>query len=95
MSARDWIARWTHGEDWRTWIAHAALALLIALPLALLWDPTIGAAVAVGFYLIRELDQILYMVVDRRPLHPFDHFMDVAAPAVIVIPAALLVRVLL
>lgn len=83
---RDTIARWTHGEPWRTWVAHAVIALIIALPLALLWDPAIGGAVAVGYYLIRELEQIVYALVDRKKLTPLDNVMDVAAPALVVLP---------
>jgi hypothetical protein len=79
---RDWIARWTHGEPWRTWVAHAAIALLLT--------PVFGARVAVGYYFLRECEQILYAIVDKKKLTPLDHFMDVAAPAVAVVAAVLL-----
>jgi hypothetical protein len=72
---RAFINQWTHGEDWRTWIAHSVLALVISLLL--------GKKTAVRFYLLRELDQILYQVVDRKPLNLFDNFMDVAVPAAV------------
>ncbi len=85
MSVRAEIARWTHGEDWRTWVAHAAIALIITAVFG--W--VLGWLVAVGYYLIRELEQLLYDWADRKPIRAklFDHFMDVAVPAAVVLPA--------
>lgn len=102
---RDAIARWTHGEPWRTWVAHAVIALFdtlvttVTLGWFIGWETAllIGAAVSVGFYARRELDQMFYAVVDKKPHTAFDAFdrvMDVAAPAaavgVVVLVAVLL-----
>jgi GR25 family glycosyltransferase involved in LPS biosynthesis len=73
---RDEIAEWTHGEPWRTWVAHAAIALVLT--------PLLGGKTATGYYLVRECEQIFYSIVDKKKLTPFDHFMDVAVPAVAV-----------
>jgi nitrogen fixation-related uncharacterized protein len=80
---RDAIARWTHGEDWRTWVAHAVIALILTAALG----PFFGWGVGVGYYLIREAEQVLYATVDRKPIDWFDNFMDVAVPAAVVLTA--------
>lgn len=77
MNIRAEINRWTHGEDWRTWVAHSVLALGL--------NELFGPRVAIGFYALREVDQVFYLVVDRKPLHLFDHIMDVVAPTVAVL----------
>jgi hypothetical protein len=74
---RNFISSWTHGEDWRTWIAHAVIAVLLAIPF--------GWRVSIGYYFIRECEQILYNFVDFKPIKIVDHFMDVAVPAVVVL----------
>lgn len=101
---RDGIAEWTHGPDWKTWIAHSAFGLIIAtisgIIAALITDEkgaVVGAAVAIGYYLIREIEQIVYNIVDKKPLSynkAFDHFMDVATPAVFVLLLAIIVILL-
>jgi hypothetical protein len=82
-SVRDEIAKWTHGDDWRTWVAHTVIALFLTV--------IFGWKIAIGFYFLRECDQVFYMVVDKVKLHPFDHFMDVAVPAAVVIPTVWLI----
>lgn len=92
MSARAEVNRWTHGEDWRTWVAHAALAVvwtvvfggLFSLVFGLGEGALFGAAVASGFYLLREADQVFYAWVDREPVlaKARDHVLDVVCPAV-------------
>lgn len=91
---RDKIAEWTHGPDWKTWIAHTVFGLIIAIVVggiaALLGHSgeLYGAAVAIGYYLIREIEQIVYNAVDKKPLSgkkAFDHFMDVAVPAAVIL----------
>lgn len=79
---RDFVAAWTHGADWQTWIAHAAIALLIFAPLVPILGASAAAAVPIGYYTLRELEQLLYGYVDRT-LDPdwVDHLLDVAAPA--------------
>ena len=81
--ARQEIARWTHGEDWRTWVAHAVIALVITA----LFGWLLGWLVAVGYYLIRELEQIMYDWAGGKPLRGKwrDRFMDVAAPTAAVL----------
>jgi hypothetical protein len=87
---RDAIARWTHGEDWRTWVAHTVIGLIIALIFGLVgW---LGWQVAIGYYLIREIEQVVYAVVDRKPIDWIDAFMDVAVPSLVVFAAVLLVN---
>lgn len=97
---RDKIAEWTHGPDWKTWIAHAVFGIIIAVIVggiaALLDHPgeLYGAAVAIGYYVIREIEQVVYNIVDKKELHPFDHFMDVATPAAFVMAVVGLVYLL-
>lgn len=101
---RNSISEWTHGPDWKTWIAHSVFGLIIATIAgiigALITDENgavIGAAVAIGYYLIREIEQIVYNVVDKKPMSgkkAFDHFMDVATPAAFVLLLALIVTLL-
>jgi hypothetical protein len=95
---RDRISEWTHGPDWKTWVAHTVFGLLIAVVVGVIaallgrrWE-FYGAAVAIGYYLIREIEQVVYDLVDKKPVAPkaFDHFMDVAVPAVFVTALAAL-----
>lgn len=85
---RDAISRWTHGEDWRTWVAHGAIALVLT--------PIVGAKGAAGYYAIRESEQVFYYTVEKRTdkIDPLDHVMDVLAPAVAVAAAVTLTRFL-
>lgn len=64
---------WVLKDDVRTWVAHALIALLLT--------PVFGAKIAIGYYLLREGEQVLYRLIRREPLHPVDHVMDVLAPA--------------
>lgn len=89
---RQAINRWTHGEDWRTWVAHSLIALLITTIAALIaWaagaaEPLIvGVGVSIGYYLIRELEQILYAYVGHKPIKWLDGLGDVAIPAAVVL----------
>jgi hypothetical protein len=86
---------WTHGEDWQTWVAHSVIALIITLIASLIawWggasEPVVvGAAVAIGYYLIRELEQTLYSWVGGKPIDWKDNLMDVVAPAATVLVVA-------
>lgn len=81
---RSGINRWTHGEDWRTWIAHGTIALVLT--------PIVGPKGAVGYYAIREAEQVLYYYVDHHEdkIDPVDHVMDVLAPALAVGAAVVL-----
>jgi mannitol-specific phosphotransferase system IIBC component len=103
QGVRDKISEWTHGPDWKTWIAHGVFGLIIAIVsgiiAALITDENgavVGAAVAIGYYLIREIEQIVYNIVDKKPLggKAFDRFMDVAVPAAFVLVLAGIVTVL-
>jgi hypothetical protein len=94
---RDTIADWTHGPDWKTWIAHTVFGLIIAIIVGIIAAIAgrsfefYGAAVAIGYYLIREIEQIVYNIVDKKPLSgkkAFDHFMDVAVPAAVILLVA-------
>lgn len=96
---RDTISEWTHGPDWKTWVAHTVFALLIAIVAGVIGGLVsdgdgviIGATAAIAYYLIREIEQIVYMLVDRKPLHPLDHFMDVAVPAAAVVALAAVIE---
>lgn len=100
---RDAIADWTHGPDWKTWIAHTVFGLIIAIVvggIAALLGHTgelYGAVVAIGYYLIREIEQIVYNIVDKKPISGkkmFDHFMDVAVPAAFILLLAFIVILL-
>lgn len=79
MIGRLWI--WCNATDPRTWATHAVIALVIAL-----FSPVL----AVGFYLLREVEQVVTRLAKRQELHPLDHLMDVAAPALAVVPFFLL-----
>jgi hypothetical protein len=81
------VRAWTHGPDWKTWVAHSALALVIAGAASLLFGFGSGWKVAIGYYLIRELEQILYGFVDHEPFRPkaLDHLLDVVCPAATVL----------
>ena len=101
QGVRDTISAWTHGPDWKTWVAHSVFGLIIAVVAgvigALVSDESgvvIGAAVAIGYYLIREIEQVVYAIVDKKELHPLDHVMDVAAPALVVGLLALIIELL-
>jgi hypothetical protein len=63
---------WVCAEDYRTWIAHALVAVALALPL------TVYAMVV--FYLLRELEQVADKLMKGERLVPKDHFLDVWAP---------------
>jgi hypothetical protein len=77
------INRWTHGEDWRTWVAHAVFGLIIALVFGLAgW---LGWQVAIAYYLIREIEQIIYAYVAKKPIDWVDAIMDVAVPTAAVL----------
>ena len=99
---REFVSRWTHGEDWRTWVAHTVFALIIAVVAGLIGGALtdgdgvlIGATAAIAYYLIREIEQIVYCFVDRKPVHSwFDSFMDVAVPAACVLALAALIEAL-
>ena len=98
---KEFVHRWTHGEDWRTWIAHTVFALLIAVCAGLIGGAVsdgdgvlIGATAAIAYYLVREIEQVVYMLVDGKPLHPLDHVMDVLVPAVFVLALAALIEAL-
>jgi len=89
---KDFVGRWTHGEDWQTWVAHSVIALVITLIASLIaWaggasEPVVvGGAVAIGYYLIRELEQTLYSWVSGKEIDWKDGVMDVVAPAVTVL----------
>jgi hypothetical protein len=82
---RDATARWTHGEDWRTWVAHSVFALIIALVFGLAgW---LGWQVAIAYYLIREIEQTFYSFVSKKPIDWKDNIMDVLAPTLVVLAA--------
>jgi hypothetical protein len=96
---RDKISEWTHGPDWKTWIAHTVFGLIIAIvvgAIAAIFGHSgelYGAVVAIGYYLIREIEQIVYNIVDKKPFSrkkAFDHFMDVATPAAFILLLALI-----
>lgn len=102
MSFRDFVSSWTHGPDWKTWVAHSALALVIASGAGLAaWAAgaadwaIIGGAVAAGYYLLRELEQCLYSFVAHESVraHALDHVLDVVAPAAAVLAVVGLVSV--
>lgn len=71
MIGRVWL--WANATDPRTWALHALIAVLVAF--AWSWQ------VALGFYLLREVEQVIHLLAKRERLHPLDHLMDVAAPA--------------
>lgn len=92
MGFKTLVNGWTHGEDWQTWVAHSVIALFITLVASLIawWggasEPVVvGVAVAIGYYLIRELEQTLYSWLGGKPIDWKDNVMDVLAPAAVVL----------
>lgn len=79
---RDFVRSWTHGADWKTWVAHSTIALALSGIAGAIFDAEVAVAVPIGYYTLRELEQVLYGYVDRN-LDPdwVDHIMDVVAPA--------------
>jgi len=73
---RDFISSWTHGPDWKTWVAHSVIASGLAL--------IFGWQVAIGYYFLRECEQIFYNFVDKKHIKWFDGVMDVLTPATVV-----------
>lgn len=66
-------------NDLLSWISHAVIAVGIA------W--LVSPEVAIGYYAFRELEQVFMdRFVYKKPLNPLDHVMDVAAPALAVLP---------
>ena len=63
---------WTLARNWRTWVAHAVLAALLAL--------CFGTAPALVFYLLREAEQVGTSYLTGAPQDWPDHAGDVAAP---------------
>ena len=77
------INRWTHGEDWRTWVAHAVFGCIITIVFGLAgW---LGWQVAIAYYLIREIEQTIYAFVAKKPIDWFDNIMDVVVPTIVVL----------
>lgn len=86
MNIKATIREWTHGPDWKTWVAHSVIALLIFVLPAIIFSPAIGAASAIGYYLIRELEQLLYGYVDNDLDKDWlDHILDVVCPSATVL----------
>lgn len=80
MIGRAWV--WANQTDPRTWLVHAAIAVALAVAL--------NPGIAVAFYLLREVEQVINRLARKQKLHPLDHVMDVAAPALAVAPLWLL-----
>lgn len=76
---RTFINAWTHGSDQKTWVAHSVIAVALT--------PIIGPVLAVGYYVLRECEQVFYNFVDHKEFHPVDHAMDVLCPAIAVLGA--------
>ena len=74
MIGRLWI--WANETDERTWATHAAIAVVLSRFL--------GPRAAVAFYALREVEQVATRLAKKQELHPLDHVMDVAAPALAV-----------
>jgi hypothetical protein len=90
--------KWTHGEDWQTWVAHSVIAVLIAAVVgAIAWSlghqgEWYGAIAAISYYLIRELEQTFYSWVAHKEIDWFDNVMDVLVPTVVVLIIAGVLR---
>ena len=98
---REATAKWTHGEDWQTWVAHTVIALIIASIVGLIaalldhageWY---GAVAAIAYYLIRELEQTFYSWNSHKEIDWFDNFMDVFVPTIVVLLVAGFLQLLL
>lgn len=80
MIGRAWV--WSNETDARTWAVHAAIAVALSVVLS--------PAIAVSFYALREVEQVVNKLARKQKLHPLDHLMDVLAPALAVAPLWLL-----
>jgi len=96
---KEFVNEWTHGEDWQTWVAHSVIALFITLVASLVaWaggaaEPVVvGGAVAIGYYLIREIEQTFYSWVSGKEIDWRDGIMDVIAPATVVLIVILIAQ---
>jgi hypothetical protein len=69
------IKQWIDVADWRSWIAHA----IVAVPIAALF----GFTPVVVLFAAREAEQALLYVAARERPHWLDHVMDVVAPALV------------
>jgi hypothetical protein len=70
---------WIDGADWRSWLAHA----VVAIPIAALF----GVVPVLVLFAVRELEQLALEVAYQNRIHWLDHLLDTVAPVL----AALLV----
>lgn len=71
------IKLWIDEADYRSWIAHA----VVALPIAALF----GVVPVAVLFIVRELEQLAIEVAYEdwpEPLHLLDHLLDAVAPIV-------------
>ena len=70
------VYNWTLRAPWRTWAAHAALGLALAVPF--------GAWTVMIFYLLREVEQVLLEAGGKGweavRAEALDHSLDFAVP---------------
>lgn len=93
------IRRWVDVADWRSWVAHALIAVPIFLITAgefwilkyfHIYTPWLAAAIAViNLYKVRELEQLAHELMGRWPPNYVDHVVDILAPAFVCVGLAL------
>lgn len=82
-----WIPAWVDNADWKSWLLHALITVVLgqliawALPLV---DGALGMRLMVAVYLIRELVNVGELRRAKLPPKPLDHVMDVLVPLIVV-----------
>lgn len=66
------VKYWIDVADWRSWIAHA----LVALPIAALF----GVVPVFVLFTVREMEQLAFEVMFEQQPHWLDHLLDIVAP---------------
>ena len=65
---------WVNKADYRTWILHGLIAILIA------WG--FGTKAAIAFYTLRELGQLAQELINGKPPKYLYHVMDIVGPLI-------------
>lgn len=66
------VKDWVDVADWRSWIAHA----VVALPIAALF----GVVPVFVLFTVREMEQLAFEVMAEDTPHWLDHLLDIVAP---------------
>lgn len=88
-----WLPAWLDNADWKTWLWHAAIAVLAGHVVAVVVFGAFGGLLSwrvalevslramVVVYAWREHRNVQQLWREGKPLRPLDHAMDVVAPS--------------